>query len=99
MWSLGAQRRKNVTSPLDFSNIREFLTFTSGLGTAVLYNGNSNGNSDGNRDGHGNGNGGGGTGGLAGFELGNELDGGDYMTGSSVAPEQLAAVRERRGAE
>eukprot|EP00941_MAST-03F_sp_MAST-3F-sp1_P002940 g2940.t1 len=69
VWSLGAQKRLNSTSPLDFSNIDAFLKYTSTLGSSVLA---------------------GNQGGLLGFELGNELDGGDYKSGVSVPPNVLA---------
>lgn len=72
IWGLGAQNRANHSSPLDFSNIDDFLTFTASLGEDILAN------ADGSK------------GGLLGFEMGNELDGGDYTTSTSVDPKTFA---------
>ena len=72
IWGLGAQRRKNGTSPLDTANIAAFLSYTATLGPSILSSSSS-------------------PGGLLGFELGNELDGGDYTTGIAVNPSVLAA--------
>lgn len=41
IWSLGAQRRSSGTSPLDFSNINDFLNFTASLGSRVMVSGST----------------------------------------------------------
>jgi heparanase 1 len=81
VWGLGAQRRANATAAMDMTNVRDFLRYTASLGPDVLAS---------TRPVAHNATAAAGTGGLLGFELGNELDGGDYTSGYRVEPETLA---------